>query len=342
MLRTVAADDLVPFALGAIPIIALGFANGGFYAKSWSWATLGLAVALVVGCAAARPSAWPRPLAFLAILGALGAWIILSSLWSRSASLTVPEAQRVLLYIVGVASAALIVRAARWRFLFLGVTSGLSFVVVWGLASYLLGRERPPAQFEGYLLHTPMGYANAMAIATVMAIVAVLGFATNGALPAVRFGSALLLVPLTSALALTGSRAAWGALIVGCLVAVGSSPGPWGTLRAWSVLLTIPAVAALVVSLADLDDATTVGTRADHVGEIVLGFVAALTAIGAIPALRVTRRSRGSRVVDVRTVKVSAAVIGTAASTQRRSAASRSRIRATGAARVNTERVGGS
>src|SRR5262249_46645020 len=130
-------QDAAAVALGAVPVAALGFANGGFYPRAWGWATVGLAI-VVVGAAIVVPwSPSRRPLALLTLVAGLGSWIALSVLWTHSASVTVPEVQRGLLYVTGLEAAALFVRPARWRSLAFGVMCGLSVVVIWGLASYL-------------------------------------------------------------------------------------------------------------------------------------------------------------------------------------------------------------
>ena len=287
----VGGNDVLAIALAAIPIVALGFANGGFYAESWGWATLGLAGVIVVASVIVkRPLVGRRSLGLLTVLGALTCWIALSTLWSRSESLTVPEVQRVVLYVTAVAAAVLLVRISRWRSLVFGVMTGLGIVVIWGLISYLVERDRTPAVFEGFLLHAPMGYANAMAIAAVMTILVALGFTTDSSQFVLRFGCALLLVPLASALALTGSRAAWGALAVGLVVAIASSPRRWATVRFWAVLLAVPAASAVVFLRADLDDVSIIGTRADRLGNLMLGVLVALTVLSALPALLVAPR----------------------------------------------------
>ena len=291
----IARDDAVAFALGAIPALGLAFADGGFNARPWSWATLGLACAVVA--AALLYSGAPlgrRMLGWLAIVATLATWIALSTFWSRSTSLTVPESQRVLLYVVGVAAAVLLVRASAWRSLLLGVMAGLSAALVWGLVSYLVTRDRAPAQFEGFLLHAPMGYANAMAIAAVMAILIALGFVADGATFALRFGCGIVLVPLVSALTLTGSRAAWGALLLGVAVAVASSPRRRATVRAWALVLLPPAVAVVALWTTDLSDSALTGARAGRLGNVLLGVLVALTALSTVTALAAARGTRSA------------------------------------------------
>jgi hypothetical protein len=209
-------DAMGAAALGLAPVIALGAADGGFFPRSWAWAALGLATpAIGVIVARREHHLLRRPLALLGVLVALGAWMAASLWWTRSVGLSVLELQRLLVYLAGVGLAALLVRAHTARALLGGVFCGTAGVAVWGLVAYLLTRETTPDTFQGSYLYRPLGYANAMAIASVMALILGLGIATESASRRVRVTISAALVPLASALALTGSRAGWAALVVG-------------------------------------------------------------------------------------------------------------------------------
>ena len=191
------ADALATFALGCVPIVALGFADGGFFPRPWGWAALGLASAAVV-VALVHPDLGvsPRALVLLGLLALLGGWTAASLMWTQSFGLTVEGLQRLLVYVAGVGAAVLLVRARNRGALVFGVFAGTCVVVVSGLVSYLLSREQTTDVFQGSYLHRPLGYANATGIVAVVAILLGLGIAIDAASRAARFVAGVALVPL--------------------------------------------------------------------------------------------------------------------------------------------------
>ena len=284
-------EALAAFALGCVPIVALGFADGGFLPRPWGWAALGLAWAAVVA-ALVHPDAGVsrRALSLLGLLALLGGWIAASLVWTQSFGLTVEELQRLLVYIAAVGAAAVLVRLRSGPALVFGVFAGTSVVVVSGLVGYLLGREQTTDVFEGSYLHRPMGYANATGIVAVIAILLALGIATDAASRPARVVGGVVLTPLTCALALTGSRAAWGALVLGGGFALAMSRHRARAAASWARVLVVPAAAAALVLAADTTDSAIVGERADRLGDRLLGAIVLLTAIAAIPAFVVARQ----------------------------------------------------
>lgn len=277
-------------ALGAVPVAALGLADGGYYPRPWGWAALGLSLtalcALVPG---RRLSVSRRAVVLLGLLVALGVWIAASLSWTRSVGLTVFELQRLLVYLAGVGAAVLLVRAGRERWLPVGVFLGSTGVTVWGLVSYLATREQASDVFQGAYLHRPLGYANAMAIVSVLALLLGLGLVSDASNRAGRVATAVALVPLATALALTGSRAGAVTLLVGGGVALALSTDRSRTIRLWLSVLALPAAAVLVVTAADPTDSGITGLRADRLGERLLAAVLALGVVAVFPALLATR-----------------------------------------------------
>ena len=282
------AERLQPVGVAMVacaPVVALGIADGGFFARSWSWATLGLAVAgLVVVAIDRHASVDRRPLLLLGLLAALGGWIAASLTWTRSAALTVPELQRLLVYLAAVGVAALVVRAWTARALLAGVFLGAAGTSAGALVLYLLTREHPPDIFQGSYLHRPLGYANAMAITSVIAVVLGLGIAADARSRLARVGAAVALVPAAAALALTGSRAGWAALFVGLGVALALAPRRRRALATWLPIAAVPTLTACVVSLSDLTSSRMVGARADELGDRVLALVVLLSLLAVAPA----------------------------------------------------------
>lgn len=278
-------------ACAAVPVIALGFADGGFYQRPWGWATMGLGLTVVAVLVLRRePAISRRALLLIGLLVALGIWIAASLAWTRSVGLTVEELQRLLVYVAAVAAAALLVRSNTTRALLAGVFAGTASVAVVGLVSYLLTREQAIDLFQGASLHRPMGYANAMGITCVVAMLLALGFAVDGRSPLVRTGAAVALVPLVSALALTESRASWAAFLIGTAITLSVTPCRMRAGAHRAALLAVPALAAFVVSQAGATSTEVVGERADRLGERLLVLVVALTALAVGPALIASRR----------------------------------------------------
>lgn len=276
--------------LAVAAVVALGFAEGGFFPRAWGWATVGLS-AVALGAIASRREVTVsrRAAVLLALLAALGLVIVASFAWTRSVGLGVLELQRLLVYLAGVGAAAVLVGRRTARALVVGVYLAACTVSLWGLVSYFLTRERTPDVFQGAYLHRPLGYANAMAIAGVLAIVLGLGLSVDSVSRRARAAASIALVPLAAALALTGSRAAIGTLLVGAAVAVALVPDRGRTIGVWRWILVVPALTVLALSLADPTDSATTGPRADLLGERLLLLVAALTLIAAPPALMATR-----------------------------------------------------
>ena len=291
MRARVSAEAAAALGLGSLPVVALGLADGGFYPRPWGWAAFGLACAAVAATAARRELVLSRrPLLLLGLLLALGVWIAASLVWTRSVSSGVFELQRLLLYLTGVGAAALLIRRRTAPVLVLGTFLGTGTVAIWGLVSYLLTREGVTDVFQGAFLHRPAGYANAMAIIAVIAFLLALGIASDAPSRPARIGAAVSLVPLASALALTGSRAAWGALCVGAALSLALAPNRVRALTAWAGVLLVPAAAVVLVSSTNVTSSRITGVAADRLGDRLLATVVVLTALAVGPALLVIRR----------------------------------------------------
>ena len=299
MRARVSAEAAAALGLGSLPVVALGLADGGFYPRPWGWAAFGLACAAVAATLARRKLVLSRrPLLLLGLLLALGAWIVASLVWTRSVGLGVFELQRLLVYLTGVGAAALLIRRRTAPALVLGVYLGTGTLAIWGLVSYLVTREGVTDVFQGSFLHRPAGYANAMAIVAVIAFLLALGLVSDAQSRLARVGAAASLVPLASALALTGSRAAWGALFVGAAISLALTPNRARTSTKWVGVLLVPIVAVVLVSSTDVTSSRVTGIAADRLGDRLLATLVVLTALAAGPALLVIHRP----VVDGRLV----------------------------------------
>ena len=88
-------DEVVAALLGFSVVVALGAANGGFFATSWRMGSL----ALLLGSAAVllvreRISFSVRECVMLALMAVLAGWIALSAIWSVNPSQSLVESER--------------------------------------------------------------------------------------------------------------------------------------------------------------------------------------------------------------------------------------------------------
>lgn len=280
-------------ALAAIPVVVLAMSEGGFYPLQWGWAAFGLGMGAVAFAVLRRElTISKRVLLYLGVLCAIAGWTAASLVWTRSASLSVLELERLLVYILGLGAAAVLVSARSARALVIGVYLATTAVSVWGVLSYLATREVAADVFQGSYLHRPMGYANAMAIVSVIALLLGLGIAAESLSRPVRVAAAVVLVPVAAALALTGSRAAWVALLVGGAATVAVARGRVRTLATWAWALLVPLGTIVVVSATDLTSSRVAGSEADRLGERVLVALVGLCALALVVALVATRAAR--------------------------------------------------
>ncbi len=180
-------------------VLGLAAAGGGWGAVSWGWAALALCwaggLALVL-----EPRLPSRPqLLLLGGLAAFTAWTALSAVWSRSVPATALEVERDLVYLAGLAAAALLFRRGAED----GVLAAAVVVCAWNLAWRLHGYEDVTGASA-----EPVGYANGLAL--LAAIGSVLALRRPWTWPALG-----LTVPV---LALAGSDGAWLGLGVGLVV----------------------------------------------------------------------------------------------------------------------------
>jgi len=188
-------------------VLALSAADGGYFPVSWGWAALALAwVAAAAIVLRERPDAGVLAVISFAGLAGLAGWIALSLVWTESVPSTVLEFQRTLVPLAGLA-AALGLGAGAARGLRVGVAAAALVVGVWNLVA---GGD------------APIGYANGLALLSVLGVLLVAGLALEERSPWALLGAAvgagvLLLVVWDSEsraalLALAGGAAAWLAL----------------------------------------------------------------------------------------------------------------------------------
>jgi hypothetical protein len=287
-------DRAAPFGLGAIGVLGLGAAHGGYFSSSWGWATVvlvGVFVWALTIRVVARPTA--AEAAFLAGLAGLACWYALSTTWG-TASASLDQMFRVILYVVGAAAAWALVRRGSAPALLAGALTGST-----GIAGYALATRLFPYRLgtfdsiAGYRLATPIGYWNALGLLCAVAFLLSLALAASTASP--RRG-ALAAAPaplLLVALYFTFGRGSWISLGIGLVVALALDPRRL-RLTAAAAAVGLPAgIGVFVASRAPaLTHLNSTVARAAHDGHrLALGLlVLVLVAAGLGAELAILRR----------------------------------------------------
>jgi UDP-N-acetylmuramyl pentapeptide phosphotransferase/UDP-N-acetylglucosamine-1-phosphate transferase len=320
-LRTVelgALLTIVPLALigGLSPFLS------GLY-SSGLWVPGGLVLVIVATATAiARPARLSPPAVLtLGAAGGLGLWALASSLWAGSSQQAVIDANRILLYVVGLGLLLLVVRsrpaasAALGAFAFAGVA-----VAIVVLAQMLSGDT---SVFLAGRLDQPLGYINGEAALFLLAIWPCLAAAEQRRSALLAGAGAAGMVALASVALLSQSRGIALAAVVSLVAVVALVPDRLR--RAWALVVGGVAVAAAAPALLDVyadgvDRELAPGTvRAAATAALLAAGAAGLT-WGAISAAaeRVPGTMRLRRVTGgVLVVCLAVAVLGAAINASR-------------------------
>jgi len=194
-------------ALGFGPIVLVGLGDGGYYSATWSWAGLALGAVAGIQLLTRRGVGLSRlDLVSFVSLAALGAWMLLSSLWGIEGTEALREAERCALYTAGLGAFLVVARSSTTRALLSGVLCGAVLLAIGGLAKRLFS---PPAldPYQGSLLKEPVGYANALGILMALAVVLGLGLLFDARHRSLQV--ALAAATCTSAVALAFISECW-------------------------------------------------------------------------------------------------------------------------------------
>jgi hypothetical protein len=233
------------FAGGIVLVVA--FDQGGYFATSWGpyamgvWAVCGLALAF------ATPTL-SRPLAvFLSLAIAFVVWKAVSVTWTRSVPRTVAELQRDLLVVASLMTCALLHRTRGVHRLVIGLCVSLGIVAVYSLWDRLLVDGGHATAGPSQRLTGPLGYWNALALVSVLAMLLALGVAASSSRWQLTHAAAGAIPMLAATLYLTFGRAAWIALGVGFVVGMcvarerlrlavtAVSLAPWVAIAVWAI-----------------------------------------------------------------------------------------------------------
>jgi len=299
----------------AVLVAASNGSQGAYFSQSWGWVALAftcsVALALILGWATAPGR---LRIAFAALMGGLGVWVALSSIWSMSPSSSAREVERMLVYVALALALALVLRRGDAAALAGGVFAGIV-----SIASYALGTRLFQDRFEThedpelvYRLAEPIGYSNALGILVAMGLLLGVGVVAQNRRWTFSVVTGAALPVLATTLYFTFSRGAWGALVIGLVALIAIDPRRL-RLLCCALVVAPPSVAA--VAIASRQEALT--NQGASVAEAVaeghrLGLVVVALAF-ASAALALVARWTSRRVTPPRWV--SPAVDGALAAT---------------------------
>jgi hypothetical protein len=234
---------LVASAVAAV-VLAANASHSAYFSQSWGWVALAFLVPATVLVILGRVAVPGRlRVAFASLLGALGAWIALSTIWSLSVPASAREVERMLVYVALALALALVLRRGDGPAVAGGAFVGVVAVAAWGLATRLFPDRFDSFDdaFNTYRLAEPLGYWNATGLLAAMGVLLGLGLAAHARRAALAVLAAAALPVLASTLYFTFSRGAWAALIVGFVASAAVDPRRLQFV--WmSLLSSIPAV----------------------------------------------------------------------------------------------------
>ena len=252
--------SLVVAAAVAAIVVAANASSGAYFSQSWGWVALAFLVPSTVLLILGRVTAPGRlRIAFASLLGALAAWIALSTIWSISVPASTREVERVLVYVAVALAIALVLRRGDGPSVGAGALVGTTAVVSYGLATRLFPDRYgiPEDAFDVYRLAEPIGYWNAFGLAAAIGLLLGLGVVAHArrAVLAVAAGAALPV--LAMALYFAFSRGSWLALFLGIAAAVILDPRRLTLI--WAILLVAPVSAVGVIAASRQDALTSAG-----------------------------------------------------------------------------------
>jgi O-Antigen ligase/Tetratricopeptide repeat len=236
------------FALGALGVLGLGSAHGGYFPTSWGWPLVAFAaVVLWVASSDGLARLTLGEALFVAALSGLCLWSALSATWGVASS-ALDASFRPLVYFAGIAAAIGVVRATSARALLAGVLAGTTAISLFALATRLFpDRIGTFNSIAGYRLSSPLGYWNALGLLCVIGVLVALALATSSGSPARTALPAVAVPILVLTIYFTFSRGSWISLGTGLIVAFALEIRPV-RLTTFTVALAVPAGAAVLLA----------------------------------------------------------------------------------------------
>jgi O-antigen ligase len=235
----------------------IALTSGGYWPTVWGWGALvALWTTALVLLLAGEICVSRLELGMISALMAFAAWTLLSAAWSWSATASVRESQRTLLYVAALVAFVVLARAATSTE---RVLAGLA-LAVFVASTYALATRLFPDRlgivdtFANNRLSEPIGYWNAVGIFAALGILFAVALADGSRRRWLAALAAALLPVLLATLYFTFSRGSWIALAAGSLAAIALSNR---RLRLLSTLLLLTPAPALAVFVAYRSDSLT-------------------------------------------------------------------------------------
>lgn len=206
------ATGVAVAAATSLPILLLAFGDG-YFAQAWGWATLSL-LAIAAMAAAAGARSISRGAA--AAAGVWAAYLVLAALSatvSGNVGRALLEVERGLIYLAGIATAALLARGHRTAVV-VGAVVACVAAAANGLSFRLFPTQALFDPVATYRLAEPLGYTNAVGALAVLGLLLVVGL-TDGRRRGLAIAAAPAAPLLATTLYFTYSRGSWVALAVG-------------------------------------------------------------------------------------------------------------------------------
>jgi O-antigen ligase/polysaccharide polymerase Wzy-like membrane protein/tetratricopeptide repeat protein len=276
--------------------------NGGYFPTAWGWVALSLFLVLVSTLIlSGRIELGGFCVFMLAGLALFVGWAAVSTVWSDSLPRSVLEAQRGLVYLAALCAVLTLARRGSARSVFAGVLGAIAAVGGYALATRLFPDRFGYDVSDAYRLTRPLGYWNSLGIFAAMGTLLAVGFAAHARTKRGRALAAAVAPVLLTTLALTFSRGAWIALVVGALAAVALSPNRV-RLATHIVVLAPPSALAVwlgsrmagIAAPASPEATLTSGRRFLVVLAVIMVFSALMPAAADF-AMRRVRIGRGAR-----------------------------------------------
>jgi hypothetical protein len=268
--------------LALLTVGLLASDQGGYFPSSWGWSAIAtlwaLGLWLVVGVRIDTGSldVWLAG-AFAAFTG----WVALSIIWSDSATPSVLELERAVLYMSALAAVLVLTRRSGAQRLAAGVVTAIGLVALYSLSTRLFpDRLGVFDSFSGYRLSEPIGYSNGLGIFLALGVLLAVGFAARAPHLAGRLAAAASLAILTPTLYFTFSRGAWIALGISCACAFAYDPR---RLQLGSTVLLL-APAPVIATILAADSPALTHTKAPLADAVHDGHRLALALLFLVPA----------------------------------------------------------
>lgn len=264
-------------------LVVLGVGAGispwlaGYYnANVWAPIGLGLVACLLAAGIARPPQAGPAAWSALSGLVGLGLWALTSALWADSIEQAVVSANRTLALGALLGLLLLLVRDRRTALWALGSFAATAVAVELVQVVALLGANAP-AQFLGGRLDQPLGYINAQATFSILALWPLMALAEQKR-SVIGAGAGLAGVTLSAGLVLLSQSRGAGLAILGSAVLVFALV-PGRRRRAFAFALSLASVVLVSSALLGVGDVQPIDAGTVHSAVAQLLVVAVMSGV---------------------------------------------------------------